>query len=120
MRVPGGRIELRVSDAAANPYLLTAAVVYAGLDGIKRKLEPVAPVNENLYQLNAAELARRGIARLPGNLVAAVDALESDEVLCAGLGEAFVAEFSQLKRAESDALLTAVSAAEFKRYVDFF
>lgn len=120
VRIPGGRIELRLSDAAANPYLLTAAVIYAGLDGIRRKLTVPAPVNENLYALGAAELKRRGIARLPSTLPDAVDALVADEALCDGLGRHFVAEFAELKRRESDQLLTAVSQAEFKRYVDFF
>jgi glutamine synthetase len=120
VRIPGGRIELRVPDAAANPYLLTAAVLYAGLDGIARKLDPGAPCNENLYLLGAAELKARGIARLPGSLQAALDALEADEVLCAGLGRLFIEEFIQIKRAECDELLLNVSPAEFKRYVDFF
>lgn len=120
VRIPGGRIELRVPDSAANPYLLTAAVVYAGLDGIARQLDPGAPCNENLYQMSAAELKAKGIARLPTSLPDALEALEADEVICAGLGRPFVSEFVGIKRAESDALLLNVSAAEFSRYVDFF
>jgi glutamine synthetase len=120
VRGPGGRLELRVPDAAANPYLLTAAIIHAGLDGIRRKLDPGEPCNENLYTLSRDELDKRGIRRLPASLSDAVDALESDDVLCKGLGPAFVHEFAQVKRAESDELLLSVSPAEFRRYVDFF
>lgn len=120
VRVPSGRLELRVPDSSANPYLLTAAVIYAGLDGIRRKLDPGQPCNENLYQISPAELAARGIERLPLSLPAALDALESDPVLCAGLGHAFVREFVRVKRGESDELMLHVSPAEFNRYVDFY
>ncbi|MES2413221.1 MAG: type III glutamate--ammonia ligase [Pseudomonadota bacterium] len=120
VRGPGGRLELRVPDAAANPYLLTAAIIHAGLDGIRRKLDPGEPCNDNLYQLTLAELKSRGISRLPASLSESLDALEADEMLCKGLGEAFVAEFCRVKRAEVDELQLQVSPAEFRRYVDFF
>ena len=120
VRGPGGRLELRVPDASANPYLLTAAIIHAGLDGIRRKLDPGEPCNDNLYQLTMAELKSRGITRLPASLNDSLDALEADEVLCKGLGEAFVAEFSQVKQAEVDELQLQVSPAEFRKYVDFF
>ncbi len=120
VRIPGGRLELRVPDASSNPYLLTAAIIYAGLDGLRRKLDPGPPCNDNLYQLGLPELAARGIARLPASLADALDALELDEVLTAGLGQDFVNEFLTIKRVEHDALMTSVSATEFARYIDFF
>ncbi|RYX91177.1 MAG: type III glutamate--ammonia ligase [Comamonadaceae bacterium] len=120
VRVPGGRLELRLPDAAANPYLLTAAIIYAGLDGINRKLSPGEPCNENLYQLSTAELAKKGIERLPTSLPDALDALQESDVMKRGLGEAFVNEFLEVKHAECDELLLNVSPAEFRRYVDFF
>ncbi len=120
VRIPGGRLELRVPDASSNPYLLTAAIIYAGLDGIARKMEPGQPCNENLYQLSHVELTSRGIARLPACLPDALDALQSDEVLTAGLGVAFVNEFCAIKHAECDELMLNVSPAEFRRYIDFF
>ena len=120
VRVPGGRLELRVPDAAANPYLLTAAIVYAGLDGIKRKLKPGEPCNDNLYQLDARQFAARGIERLPASLPEALGEFERDAVLCEGLGEAFVREFVDLKQAECDEMMLKISPAEFSRYVDFF
>ena len=120
VRVPGGRLELRVPDASSNPYLLTAAIIHAGLDGIARKLDPGQPCNDNLYQLSQAELTSRGIARLPASLPDALGALQSDEVLTAGLGAEFVKEFCTVKHAECDELMLNVSPAEFRRYVDFF
>jgi glutamine synthetase len=120
VRGPGGRLELRVPDAAANPYLLTAAIVHAGLDGIKRKLNPGEPCNDNLYSLSGAELAARGIGRLPASLPEALGELEGDAVLREGLGQAFIDEFLEVKHAECDELMLKVSAAEFSRYVDFF
>lgn len=120
VRIPGGRLELRVPDASANPYLLTAAIVCAGLDGVERKLDPGPPCNENLYQLSAIELAARGIQRLPASLPDALNAFEADKTLCDGLGADFVAAFIDIKRAECDELLLAVPPAEFRRYVDFF
>lgn len=120
VRVPGGRLELRVPDSAANPYLLTAAIIHAGLDGIRRKLDPGQPCNHNLYALSAAELAARGIGRLPSSLPQALTEFERDAVLCEGLGDAFVQEFLQVKRAECDELLLQISPVEFSRYVDFY
>ncbi|MEO7547349.1 MAG: type III glutamate--ammonia ligase [Ramlibacter sp.] len=120
VRVPGGRLELRVPDSSANPYLLTAAIIYAGLDGVRRKLDPGQPCNENLYQLSAAELASRGIGRLPASLPDALSQLERSQVLCVGLGEAFVREFLEVKHAEVDELMMKISPAEFSRYVDFY
>lgn len=120
VRIPGGRLELRLPDAASNPYLLTAAIIYAGLDGIARQLDPGQPVNDNLYVLSGAELAARGIERLPTSLPDALDALEASDVMRQGLGESFMAEYLDVKRAECDALMLQISKAEFTRYVDFF
>ena len=120
VRIPGGRLELRVPDAASNPYLLTAAIIYAGLDGIARRLDPGPPCNDNLYILNQTELAERGIARLPAALPDALKALQSDEVLTTGLGESFIKEFCNTKYAEFDELMLNVSPEEFRRYIDFF
>jgi len=60
VRIPFGRIELRLTDSCANPYLATAAVIAAGLDGIDRKLEPGEPHNFNHYTASPEELQARG------------------------------------------------------------
>jgi glutamine synthetase len=70
------RIEFRCPDPAANPYLAFAAMLMAGLDGIQNRIEPPAPVDEDLYELPAEELAR--IRSVPGSLADALSALEDD------------------------------------------
>ena len=72
------RIEYRVPDPASNPYLVFSAVLAAGLDGIKKKLEPGDPVQEDIYKMSRAERKKRGIDTLPANLGRALDELESD------------------------------------------
>src|SRR5215472_5385970 len=64
VRIPFGRIELRLPDGAANPYLATAALAAAGLDGIDRRLDPGEPLNVNLYEWSAAEFQDKGIGLL--------------------------------------------------------
>ncbi|MBT9512441.1 MAG: type III glutamate--ammonia ligase [Acidovorax sp.] len=120
VRVLGGRLELRLPDAASNPYLLTAAIIYAGLDGIHRKLDSGQPCNENLYELTSEQLVQKSIERLPSTLPDALDALECSDVIAQGLGSVFVREFLDVKRSECDELLRQVSPAEFRRYVDFY
>ncbi|WP_034606589.1 type III glutamate--ammonia ligase [Chitinimonas koreensis] len=119
-RCPGGRIEWRLADAGANPYLVSAALLAAGLDGIDRALEPGQPVNDDLYEYDARRLHEAGIRHVPQHLGEAVDALEADRVLAAALGEEFVAEFVRLKRMEWVDYLRHVSDWERKRYADFF
>lgn len=120
VRVPGGRLELRVPDSSSNPYLLTAAVIHAGLDGIRRNLDPGEPENENLYALSAKQISAKGIRRLPESLPGSLAALQADSVLCDGLGQAFVDEFCEIKMQECDEMARIISPDEFKRYVDFF
>jgi glutamine synthetase len=71
------RIEFRAPDPTANPYLAFAAMLMAGLDGIKRKLEPPAPIDEDLYELHDDRKA--AIKSTPGSLGEVLDALERDQ-----------------------------------------
>lgn len=104
VRLPGEgenatRVELRAGDAAANPYLLAAAAIYAGLDGIERGL----PTDT--------------AAKLPAGLDHAVGALERDEVLRGGLGEELVRVYAALKRGEFERFANAVTDWEWNEYV---
>jgi len=72
------RIEFRPPDPAANPYLSFAAVLAAGLDGIKKKIDMGDPVDENIYKLSKREREQKGIKELPTNLKEASEALSSD------------------------------------------
>ncbi len=70
------RIEFRVPDPSSNPYLAFSAMLMAGLDGIKNKMEPPAPIDKDLYELPPDEAA--SIAQVPGTLAEVLDNLESD------------------------------------------
>ncbi|MDQ6772331.1 MAG: type I glutamate--ammonia ligase [Candidatus Dormibacteraeota bacterium] len=70
------RIEFRSPDPSANPYLAFAAMLMAGLDGIKNRLEPPAPVDKDIYELEGEEKAR--IANVPGSLMESLQALRAD------------------------------------------
>jgi glutamine synthetase len=70
------RIEFRCPDPSCNPYLAFAAMLMAGLDGIQNKLDPGAPVDQDLYELPPAELAK--IKSVPGSLGESLNALEDD------------------------------------------
>ena len=72
------RLEYRVPDPASNAYLVFSAVLAAGLDGIKKKMDPGDPVQEDIYKMTKAERKKRGIDTLPANLGRALDELESD------------------------------------------
>jgi glutamine synthetase len=120
VRIPYGRIEMRLPDGAMNPYLATAAILAAGMDGVERKLDPGAPLNENLYELGLDEIARRGIRLLPQSLHEAMDALDQDEVVKAALGEDLAKEFMSLKRMEWVEYSRQVSSWETNRYLEMF
>ena len=119
VRGPGGRIELRLPDGACNPYLATAAVIAAGLDGIDNKIDPGEPNNVNLYDLSMDELKARGIELLPQNLSLALDALEADPLILGSLGPAGK-EFVNLKRMEWLEYMRHVSDWEIKSYLEYF
>ena len=70
------RVEFRAPDPTANPYLAFSAMLMAGLDGIQRKLEPPAPIDEDLYELHDERKA--SIRVVPGSLAESLDALEAD------------------------------------------
>ena len=119
VRIPKGRLELRLPDGSCNPYLATAAVIAAGLDGIDRKLDPGNPHNVNLYDWSEAQLQAAGIRTLPQNLNEALDALQADDVLMQAL-DPIAGEFLKLKRMEWIEYMRHVSDWEIKSYLEFF
>jgi glutamine synthetase len=120
VRVPYGRLELRLPDGSCNPYLATAAILAAGMDGVDRKIDPGKPINENLYEWSPEKLKRAGIGLLPQSLKEALDEFEKDKVLRAALGEDLSQEFLTLKRMEWIEYSRHVSDWERERYVEFF
>ena len=94
IRVPafwgnGARIEYRCPDPSANPYLAFAAILLAGLNGIKKKLEPSSYVETNVYEMSDEERSKAGIETLPGSLEGALEELRKDKVVREALGEAY-------------------------------
>jgi glutamine synthetase len=120
VRVPYGRLEMRLPDSGCNPYLAAAAILAAGLDGIDRKLEPGDPMNVNLYELTERELSAQKIALLPQSLLEALQEMERDKVVCAGIGNDLAAEFIRLKRMEWIEYSRHVSEWETNRFLEFF
>jgi glutamine synthetase len=93
-------LELKASDSTGNPYLALGALIHAGLDGIRRKLDPGEPVNVDPATLSEKELRSRGVARLPMSLGQALDELERDEVLMEALGSLRRTAYVAVKRSE--------------------
>jgi glutamine synthetase len=120
VRVPYGRLEFRLPDSSCNPYLVHAAIIAAGLDGIERELDPGEPKNINLYSLTEEQRKAQGIDILPQNLNEALDALAADTVLTERLGEEIVSEFIKVKRDEWIEYSRHVSDWELKRYAEFY
>jgi len=120
VRIPYGRLEFRLPDASCNPYLVHAAIIAAGLDGIERELDPGEPKNINLYSLSDDERKAQGIDILPQNLNEALNALEADSVLTERMGKEVVAEFIKVKRNEWIDYSRHVSDWELKRYTEFY
>ena len=114
------RIELRCPDPSCNPYLAFAAMLAAGLDGIKRGLVPPDPIEENLYDLDEADRKRRHLDVLPGSLKEALDALKADDLVKAALGEHVYKRFLHAKTREWDDYRTRVTAWEIERYLPVF
>jgi glutamine synthetase len=93
-------LELKPSDATGNPYLALGAVIHAGLDGVRNKLDPGRPVDTDPASLSRATRRRRGIERLPSSLGEALDALEADELLMEALGPLRRDAYLAVKRSE--------------------
>lgn len=120
VRVPYGHLEIRSCDSSANPYLATAAVIAAGLDGIKNDIDPGKPLNINMYDTTDEERAKLGVEYLPQSLTEAIQCLEADEVVLSSLGPNLAKEFIDLKKQEWTDYHRHVSDWEVDRYLQFF
>jgi glutamine synthetase len=114
------RVEFRVPDPSANPYLAFSAMMLAGVDGIKNKIEPPAPVDKDLYELTAIERAE--LDTVPGSLDEVLDNLEADSeylqeggVFTADVIESWI---DYKRRAEIDPIRLRPTPHEFALYYD--
>jgi glutamine synthetase len=94
-------LELKPVDSTGNPYLALGAFIHAGLDGIRRSLDPGEPLLVDPATLDAPERERLTVARLPGSLTAALDALAADEFLVSALGPLRSTAYLAVKRSEA-------------------
>ncbi len=111
-RKGGTRVENRTPDGVANPYLVFAAALAAGLDGIDRKLDAGPAYEGDAY--STADPAKTPV--VPQYLHEAIIALEEDEVLCKMMGPEFVKAFAAVKRLESQRFRAHVTDWEFNEY----
>lgn len=102
----GTRIENRIGEPTANPYLYLASQIHAGLDGIERRLQP-APATDAPYSSTGT--------RIPTSLGEALEALQGDAALKAAFGEAFISYFTRIKQSELQRHEQAEDKDEFQR-----
>lgn len=110
------RIELRCPDPSCNPYLAFTVMLAAGLDGIKKKLEPPEPVEENIYALNEEDRKYKHIDTLPSSLHEALIELEKDEVIQKALG-GLHRRYVEIKRREWNEFKFQVTSWELEKYM---
>ena len=116
VRIPEpGRFELRLADGAANPYLLQAGILAAGLDGVAGKRDPGKRLDVNMYEAGAAAKDAR---RLPLNLLDALRALSNNAMLREALGTPFVDSYVKLRMAEWQDYTAHLTEWERERSLD--
>lgn len=122
IRVPatrgsGTRVELRSPDSAANPYLMLALCLAAGLDGIRNQTMPPQAVSCNVYDMSEEELRAIGIELLPGDLIHAVHEMEKDEFILKTLGPHISGKYIRAKKREWESFHSAVTDWEINEYL---
>ncbi len=113
------RLEYRTPDSSANIYLVEAALALAGLDGIRRKIDPGNPVDTDIYKLSPEKRRELGIRELPGSLGEALECLASDHAFLApAFSDSFLEAYRELKHEEQLQLNLRPHPYEFYRYLD--
>lgn len=122
VRVPmgGGRCESRNADGSVNPYLGATLALAAGLQGVRDKIDPGKPNEDNLYAISDGERTTRGIAFLPQNLQEAVAAFAADSLVEEALGSELKSEFIKYKTTEWESYHLSISEWEIERYSHLF
>jgi len=125
VRIPSSRglstrIEVRSPDPAANPYLAMAAMLAAGLDGIRHKMTPPAETDRNIYAMDEEERLAEGIEALPSNLKEAIDALKKSETITKSIGAHALEHFIESKEIEWDMFRTQVHPWEREQYLQTY
>jgi glutamine synthetase len=122
VRIPGvakrRHLEFRSPDNSAQPYLLLAGLIGAGVDGIRRQVAPPPPFQGDIGHLTEEEIERHGIGYLPRSLPEALAALEGDEVVAAAVGETALKHFLTVKRHELATYESHVHPWEREMYLE--
>lgn len=114
----GTRVELRMPDPSCNPYLAFAAMLEAGLDGMKNKVDPGEPTEIDVFGKSIEELKTLGIDILPSSLWEAYHALEKDDVVRSTLGDHIYSQFRDIKKKEWDDYRIQVFDYELEKYLN--
>ena len=112
-------VEFRVPDPACNPYIAFTCLLAAGIDGVKRKIDPGDPFVGEITRLSARERRERGIKPLPMSLYEAVEEFSKDQVFREALGGPLFEEYINIKLAEWDEYSSVVTPWEIERMIDF-
>jgi len=117
LRVPcgGGRCEARNADGSVNPYLAATLALAAGLEGVRERIDPGAPNEDNLYAISELERRARGIEFLPQTLHEAVAEFAANPLVERTLGKELRDEFVRYKSMEWQAYHLSVSVWEIER-----
>ena len=113
------RLEYRGVDPSTNSYFAFAAILTAGLDGIKKKLDPGDPVDRDVYEMTESEKKSAGIKQLPTTLRDALDCLESDAISKEILGAHLYDAFIEYKTNEWNQYCLYVTPWEISKYLDY-
>jgi len=124
IRVPGwfegkgesARVELRCPDSTSNPYLAFAVMLMAGLDGVKKKVDPPPPTEENTYTMSRETLEENGIDTLPSTLYEALEEYLKDEITRETFGDYLYRRYYEVKMREWEEYSTHVSDWEIEKY----
>ncbi|HIS62849.1 MAG TPA: type I glutamate--ammonia ligase [Candidatus Scybalomonas excrementigallinarum] len=111
------RVELRSPDPSANPYLVFAVCLRAGLQGIKQKIEPPYSIDKNIFEMTKEERKEKQIEALPANLKEAILQFENDDFIKETLGKEFSMHYAKGKLNEWNAYIEQVSAWEIEQYL---
>ena len=114
------RIELRSCDPSANPYLLFASVLKAGIDGMQRDLKPPKPIEENVYRIKSNVLKSKGIDLLPRSLWEALEYFYRGKMAKSALGDVLFQRYYDIKMKEWDEYSTQVSKWEHDKYLELY
>ncbi|MGN0277529.1 MAG: type I glutamate--ammonia ligase [Hominisplanchenecus sp.] len=116
-RGEGTRIELRCPDPSANPYLVLAVCLAAGLDGIENQIMPPAGVDKNIFSMTEEQKDAEGIDSLPNNLLEAIHELEKDDLVKEVLGDHAYSRYIMAKKQEWAQYCSQVSNWELEQYL---